>query len=155
MPKDYLAAFMVKKSDLLQHGVKGQRWGIRRTEAQLARARTEGDSDPPSATKPAAAESSQARYARLSVQAKTQGASSLSDDDLKFFNARTEAIKKVAQMNQKNPNWIRETAQTVIRKTAQESIQSISNAVVNQYVTKPIIQAAGAQSPPKKPKNKN
>lgn len=148
--KDYLAMRKVEPGDKVDHGVKGQRWGITRSKAQLAAVKSGSESSESSA-KPEASETSQARYARLKSQAASKGAGSMSDDDLKFFNNRTEAMKKVAQLHEKNPNWLKETAQTVIRKTAQESIQQIASSVAKQYVTTPIIKSVGA-APPKKPK---
>lgn len=156
MAKDYLALRVVDEGDKLDHGVRGMKWGVRRSAAQLkVAAKTDGSSDTKtdvadSSLKPA--ESSQARYARLKVQAGEKGPSSLSDDDLKFFNARAEAISKIAKMNQKNPNWLKETVKTVVQKSTQESLQAVSSAIVKQYVTTPVIKAAGAQPPPKKKK---
>ena len=133
-------------SDLLQHGVKGQKWGIRRTPAQLASAsKSSGDT-----TKTSTSETSQDRYNRLKAQVKEKGAGTLSDDDLKFVTARAEAIARVSKMNQQDPGWLSEVSKRVLQKTAQESMQNIASAIATQYITRPVVKSLGAEPPKKK-----
>lgn len=152
MAKDYLAMRTVEPDDKVDHGVKGQRWGVTRTKAQLARAASSSDESDAAPKKTAGVETTQDRYNRLKSQAASKGPGTLSDDDLKFFNARTEALSKVAKLNEKNPNWMAETTKKIIQKTAQESLQNISSAVAQKYITDRVIESVGAK-PPKKKKN--
>ena len=153
---NYLAAeFVDPDKDAVQHGIKGMKWGIRRTDKQLARdtasRKAAGEEVTPTAKAAAVTASShsgpetaQARYARLTEAAKSGGASSLSDDDLKFVNARTEALAKVNKMNQTNPGWLSTTSKKVLQNTAQKVMQEISNDVARKYITVPITGALGA-----------
>lgn len=150
--KDYLAMRKVEGDDKLDHGVKGMKWGRRRTPAQLALAR--GSSDASSTKKTDVPETSSARYNRLKAQAKEKGANSLDDEDLKFFNARTEAMAKINKMNQQDPGWLSETTKKIIQKTTQETLQNVASAVAQQYVTKPVVKSLGAEAAPKPKKKK-
>lgn len=145
--KDYLAMLRPQPKDALQYGVKGMRWGHRRTSSQLKAAAAKRAAEGPKhdVTKPTSsgAETAATRYARLKIQAKQGGASSMSDDDLKFFNARTEALAKVNKLNEVNPGWLSKTAKKVMLSTAEQQMQSISNALANKYISGPIVDNIG------------
>lgn len=135
--KDYLAMRPKEPQDAEQHGVKGQRWGIRRSPAALkvaAAKRPDGESSSTEVKKTSGSESSSERYSRLAAQAKGGGGGKMSDDDLKFFNNRTEALKKVAKLNEQQPGWLSKTAKTVLQETAKRSMQDISNALADKYI---------------------
>jgi hypothetical protein len=137
--RDYLAAIFVKpEEDKVDYGVKGMQWGVTRTRAERAAARKTAT---PATTKPPdGPESSSARYSRLQAQAKGGGAKSMSDDDLKFFNARTEALAKVNKMNEQNPGWLSETAKKVLQKTAQRQMQTLSDSLADKYIATPLVE---------------
>lgn len=138
--KDYLAVVTVDPNDKLDYGVLGQRWGVRRSSTELRSATAKRPTDKTDdLKKPSGSESSTARYARLQAQAKTGGASKMEDDDLKFFNARTEAIAKVEKLNQSKPGWIQTVTKKVMQNTAEQQIQAIAASVANKYISKPII----------------
>lgn len=158
--RDYLAALKVEPGDKLDYGIKGMKWGVRRSSSQLrAAAKTRqaqpeaGKSGAKSATKSPTphvqnhlgiqshVESSPARYARLRAQAKAGKASQMTEQDLKFFNARTEALAKVNKMNEKKSGWLAETTKTVLLNSTQKSMQAVSDSVANKYVSGPIIDA--------------
>ena len=141
--------------DVLQYGIRGMKWGVRRTDKQIANdtasRKASGEEVTPTAKAAAVkapessgSESAQARYARLTEQAKASGASSLSDDDLRFVNSRTEALNKVSKMTSSNPSWLKETSTKVLKKTAEKTMQEISNSVARKYITVPITDAIGA-----------
>jgi len=162
--QDYLGMLTVDPDDKLDHGVKGQKWGIRRSSAALRAAAakrkatkaTEGEKKPEGTAKKAESktgapakpsgniqdnvESSSARYARLADQAKAGKAHEMTEQDLKFFNARTEALSKVAKMQQKDSSWLAETAKKVAQQTAQQQVQAVSTAVANKYISGPLIE---------------
>lgn len=153
---DYLAMQQVENKDAVQYGVKGQQWGVRRSSAALRAAakvnppakqaakKTEAApakkaTAAPPAKKPEGniqdnVESSPARYARLADQAKSGKASEMSEQDLKFFNARTEALSKIDKLNETQPGWLRETSVRVLQQSAQRQMQSISDTVADKYI---------------------
>lgn len=156
MGKDYLAALFAEPGDKEDSGVKGMKWGVRRTSAQLRAAaatrkgstpakKTESSTSSSSSSKkstsddPPAAETSSQRYARLAQVAKDGGASSLPDADLKFFNARTEAISKINKLNETKPGWLADTSKKVLQQTAQNQMQSIADGVAKKYISGPVL----------------
>lgn len=145
--KDYLAMLRPKPEDALQYGVKGMRWGHRRTSSQLKAAAAKRAESAPKhdVTKAPSSgvETSATRYARLKIQAKEGGASSMSDEDLKFFNARTEALAKVNKMNEVNPGWLSKTSKKIMQATAEQQMQAISSALANKYISGPIVDSIG------------
>jgi len=147
--RDYLGAIFRKPEDAEQHGIKGMKWGIRRTDAQL-RSDTKsrhasGQPVTPTAKAKAtteahnATETSSARYARLQAQAKAGRASDMSEADLKFFNARTEALAKINKLNETNPSWLSTTSKKVLQQAAQNTMQSIADGVAKKYISGPIL----------------
>ena len=162
--KDYLAHLVVEPGDREDHGVKGMKWGIRRSSAQLSSAPAaapSGGSSSSAAPKPRIeakasggsspakghiqdhVESSSTRYARLAAQAKQGKASSMTEQDLKFFNARTEALAKINKLNESQPSWLSATSKKVLQQTAQNQLQSISDGIANKYISGPILDNSG------------
>ena len=173
MPQDYLAMDKPSKLDMVQHGVKGMHWGIIRDRATLRASKKPHPTDPnkilvkdsktgqtheaprtKSAPPPAAAphkvvgaasgETSQARYNRLAEQAKAGRANEFDEQDLKFFNARTEALAKINNLNQQDPGWLSSTTKKVLQTSAERALQNISNSVTDKYLSGPVIEALGA-----------
>lgn len=144
--RELYAAQFVEDEDAAHHGVMGMKWGQRRNRAQLKAAaakrgdaKPDGDKNPDGSAKPKAAESSQERYARIASVAKTNGAKVLSDDDLKFFNARTEAIKKIDALSQTDPSWLNETIKKVGQESTKKAMKDVTDATVQHLLTGPII----------------
>ncbi len=147
MAKDYLAMIKPKPDDRLDVGVKGMKWGVRRSPLELQNAAKQASADKAAGkTEPPGAESSVERYARLKAQAKTGQGSAMSDTDLKFFNARTEALSKVAKMNETKEGWLGKTAKNVLLNTAQKQMQAISDEIANKYIKNPIAAALADNS---------
>lgn len=151
---DYIAMRLEEEKDAKQYGVKGQRWGVRRSSRELSAAakvnppvkqveakKTAAASNTP-AKKPAGdiqkVESAPDRYSRLAAQAKDGRAKEMSAEDLKFFNARTEALKKVEALNETKPGWLRETTVKVIQQSAQRQMQGVADAIADKYISDPI-----------------
>lgn len=157
--KDYLANLRLEPGDKLDYGVKGMKWGIRRSSSQLRAAAKTRQAQPEAAKSGAQSgkqptphlqkltgiqahvESSPARYARLKAEAKAGRASQMTEQDLKFFNARTEALSKVNKMNEKKSGWLADTTKTVLLNSTQKSMQAVSDSVANKYISGPIIDA--------------
>lgn len=154
MPKDYLGMRQAEPDDKEDHGIKGQRWGVRRADsaikAAIAKRAAKGEEVTPTkkaaevlgsekkttteSSTPAVGETSQARYSRLQSQAKAGRASEMSEADLKFFNARTEALSKVAKLNETQPGWLAETAKSVLQTAAKRQLQAIADATADKYI---------------------
>jgi hypothetical protein len=150
--KDYLAIIKPKPGDRLDYGVLGMKWGKRRSSAELktaAAARSE-----PTVKKPPGEESSADRYSRLKAQAKGGGATSMSDADLKFFNARTEALAKVEKLNVTQESWLKKTTTTVLQNAAQKQMQQVADGIASKYIAKPIIAAVTDNTPAIKAESK-
>lgn len=157
---DYLAAFRADPDkDVKHHGVKGQRWGVRRSSSALAAAARmrPGASAKKDSTekKPAASssgtvkekpkgniqdhvESSTDRYDRLTGAAKAGRAHEFTEADLKFYNARTDALAKINKMNEQQPSWLKDTATKVIQQSAQRQMQGLADAVADKYIGDPL-----------------
>lgn len=137
--RDYLAFHKAEEGDAVQYGVLGMKWGRRRSDAALAAAETSrakaGEPVTPTAKRSDGPESSHDRYARIAGVAKGGGAKGLSDDDLKFFNARTEAIKKVDKMFEEKPSWLRTTSDDVVRAVAKQQMQAVLSIVATKMIS--------------------
>jgi len=155
---DYVGAAMAKPGDLLQYGRKGMKWGQRifTSGSKSSDGESKGESkssakkeSSDSATKAPAKtqsgpETSSQRYARIQAEVTSGRAKEMTSDDLKFFNARTEALAKVNKLNEQKPSWIRETTTTVIQSAAQRQMQMVANTLADKYVGDPIKQAINA-----------
>lgn len=133
-------------------GVKGMKWGVRRDSSALrAAAAARGDSaDKPksdvkssAAKKPAGdiqdrVESSSDRYARLTADVKAGRADKMTEQDLKFVNARTEALAKVNKMAEEKPSWLKDTATKVVQQSAQRQMQTVADTLADKYIGDPI-----------------
>lgn len=67
----------------------------------------------------------------------------MSDEDLKFFNARTEALKKVEKLNETRPGWLKETSRKVIQSAAEKQMQTIADAIANKHISGPLLDKIG------------
>lgn len=155
---EMVALRVVEDDDAEQSGVKGMRWGVRRSSAALrAAAKARGDapakkestdekaaaSSGSSVKKPAGniqdhVESSADRYARLESQARAGKASDMTEQDLKFFNARTEALAKIEKITAEQPSWLKETAVKVVQQSAQKQMQAVADTITDKYIGDPI-----------------
>lgn len=157
-PNDYLGAITEAPKDMLQYGVKGMQWGVRRDRSTLRKAAAQRSGAKKSTEKKEGSssksgssgrkgdiqdkvETSQERYAKLAAQAKAGQASAMTEADLKFFNARTEALNKVKKMNETKPGWLQETTKTVLQQAAQKQMQSVADGLADKYIGAPITKA--------------
>lgn len=137
--KDYLANLRAEPGDRVDHGIKGQKWGIRRSSAQLRSAKKMGPPDHLAKAPSNHVESAPERYDRLTKLAKAGHTNHMSEDDLRFYNNRTDAIAKVNRLHQKDPNWLGDATKKVLLKTTQKSMQAVASAVANKYIDQPLI----------------
>lgn len=144
-PNDYLGVLTVEPEDAEQAGVKGMRWGVRNDRSTLKAAAAARKETPKADSKPAPkgniqdnVESSASRYSRLASDAKAGKAADMTEQDLKFFNARTDALAKVAKITEEKPSWLQETATNVLQTTAKNQMQGIADTLADKYVGAPI-----------------
>jgi hypothetical protein len=154
--RDYIGATFAKKGDKLDFGVKGMKWGVRRDRATLRKeaakrstSTSTSTTEKKPATNPDGSETSATRYARLQAQAKAGKGSDMTEADLKFFNARTEALAKVNKMTEEEPSWLSKTAKKVIQQTAERQMQGISDTLADKYIGAPIKDAIKGKPPSK------
>lgn len=146
---EYSGSLTLEEADKLDYGIKGMKWGIRRSKSELRSGKSSDDDAP---KKPSGPETSGEKYKRLLAEAKKGGANSLSEADLKFVNSRTDAISKINKINAANPNWIKEAAKEAGKQAVKRSMNEISAAVVDKYVTTPLV--TGIKIAPESPKGK-
>jgi hypothetical protein len=165
--KDYLAHLTAEPTDRVDHGVIGMKWGQRRSSAALRSAASSRKAAAPSGEKKAATpdhlakstiqdhvESSSSRYSRLAGEAKLGRASQMTEQDLKFFNARTEALAKINKLNESEPSWLSKTSKNVLQTVAQQQMNAVATGIANKYISGPILdslkkeaEAASASKP--------
>lgn len=141
--KDYLAAAKPDElKDAVQYGVLGMKWGRRRTDAQLrVAAKERALASATTTTASGGTETAANRYARLKQEASSGRGNLMSEEDLKFFNARTEALQKVEKLNKTNPGWLSKTSKKVLQNTAEKQMQAIADSIANKYIAGPITSA--------------
>lgn len=146
--------------ELLHHGVKGMKWGVRRSSRVLRIARNQRKEEAAkSSSKPEAApqkkssgassansiqnhvETSTDRYNRLSAQAREGRANDMTEQDLKFYNARAEALKKIEKMNEVKPSWLAATAKDVLQETAKAAMKDVAGSAAKKYISGPIVKS--------------
>lgn len=169
MSRSYIDIVKEKAKQLKHSGVKGMRWGVRRERSELrAAAKARSDSPAKKETTDGKStsssggsekkssgniqdnvESSSARYDRLAGQAKSGRSSDMSEQDLKFFNARTDALNKVNKMYEENPSWLKSTSTKVLQQTAQNQMQSLADGLATKYIGDPIKTALKGTEPVK------
>jgi len=145
MPNDYLAARFKEPGDKEDSGVKGMKWGVRRDRKTLRKEAAKRSATTPQVKKPITnpdgTETSASRYSRLAAQAKAGGAKDMTETDLKFFNARTDALAKVNKLNETNPGWLATTTKAVVQQSAKRQMQMVSDTLADKYIGKPIADA--------------
>jgi len=154
---DYVGAAIASPRDIVHYGRRGMKWGQKiftkggdkggggdtKAKAEAPKTKSSSGASAAPAKRPPGniqdnVESSASRYARLDAQAKTGNASQMTEQDLKFYNARTDALAKINKMNETKPSWLRETTTEVIQSTAKRQMQMVSNALADKYVGDPI-----------------
>lgn len=123
-------------------GVKGMRWGVRKDRSSGTKKLIDNTPSKEAASTTgetrqvvgaASGETSSDRYSRLVAQTKSDP-SSLSDQDLKFVNARTEALSKIAKMNEVKPGFLEESIRKVAKQTFQNALQTAATAGTNKLI---------------------
>lgn len=136
--RDYLANLKLDPDDKLDSGVKGMRWGIRKSDSSSGSSTSKSGEAPTSAGSAHGSETSAQRYTRLLGQAKQKGGNSLTDDDLRFVTQRGDAINKVNRLNERKPGWAAEAAKQVLLQAAKKQLSKVADGVADKYISEPL-----------------
>lgn len=118
-------------NEMMHHGIKGMKWGIRNGQGAATAAAHQPEPAP-------ANESSTQRYDRLLSQAKKSGGNSLTDEELKFVQNRGNAIAAVNRLNEQKPNWLADASSQVLKNVAKQTMQAIVAKGAKDYITAPL-----------------
>lgn len=126
---------MVERSDQLVHyGIKGMRWGIRRTEAQLARARGELPSQQKATNKPGGLFSKKKKTtAKKEEPKKTEKKiSEMSDEELRAKINRLQLEKQYRDLSPKQVSKGRAFYEKNIAPALNETVKNIAKDYTNK-----------------------
>lgn len=113
---------------LSHYGVKGMRWGVRRTERQLARARK--------SRKTGGETSKDAEEAlRTFTKAKTKGTQSLSNEELKTLNARLNLERNFESLTKSEMNPGAKFAQQMLLEVGKQEVQNVARKEIRRRVS--------------------
>jgi hypothetical protein len=132
------------KAFIEHYGVKGMRWGVRRTDAELARSRKKKESDSDSSSKGDGKKNSRGNIGKSSAN--------LSDKELKDVVSRMQLEKQYASLKPKSISQVAvDTAKSIVAQAARSSVQQLANQAFNQQmnsVMKSLQYPSSVPSPP-------
>lgn len=121
-------------NSLVHYGVLGMRWGVRRTPAQLARARGERSSSLSSRTNSSSSSSTRKR------------ARDMSDDELKTRINRLELEKKYKDLSRETVSRGRSFATRVVERIGENTLVNLGTQAANHALGSLINKLAGVSS---------
>lgn len=95
----------MKKNELVHHGIKGMKWGVRRTEAQLARARGNTKSD----------EKTSSISTKKAEATKRKKMSEMSDEELRRVVNRLQLEQQYRNLNPEKVSTGKKFANKVVK----------------------------------------
>lgn len=156
MLTDYVGSFSAASgTELLHHGVKGMKWGVRKPSGSGAAAKPSKVTAKVAGAKEVAAEvktqakphavvaqvkaavdneSGIEKYNRLKSEVSKGNANKLDDDDLKFLNARADAIAKANKAFNQQGSWLQKTVQSAVDNAVQTQAKKAANLVAEKYI---------------------
>lgn len=69
----------------------------------------------------------------LKVQVREKGANSLTDDELKYVNARTEAVRKANEAYKQPDSWLSKTVKSTVRSTFDQQLKKTTDVAANHF----------------------
>lgn len=109
--------------ELYHYGILGQRWGVRRTQAQLARNNPKKKASEDSTTKPKKNNSS-------------DSIKKMSNDELNAIVRRLELEKRYRDLNPKTVSAGKKFVDTIINKTVLPAATDASKQILKDYLIK-------------------
>lgn len=73
-------------------------------------------------------------FNELKAQVKEKGANSLSDDELKYLNARTEALGKAQKAYGDQGSWLAKTVKSSLKNAAEQQIRKQTNSAAENLL---------------------
>ena len=131
----------MNNGELMHHGIKGMKWGVRRTEAQLARARGETPSEKKEDSKPAAAKSQSSSKKKVSE---------MSDDELRQQISRLDLEKRykdlMTQVNPPKSNEGRKYVVGILKRIGENTAVNLGSQATTHILGELINSLAGVKS---------
>ena len=112
------------KNSLTHHGIKGQKWGVRRTAGQLGRVKSKLSGDPESADR------------KKISNLKKKNAKSLSNKELIEINKRLQMEKQYKDLTKKEVSKGKKFVADIMVKSATSALTTFTTAQMNKGIAK-------------------
>lgn len=122
-------------NELYHYGIKGMKWGVRRTEAQLARAR--GEQWNPLKKKTASTKTSS------SSSGEKKKVSEMSDDELRRAVNRLQLEKQYRDLSPKSVSRGKRLFDTAMKQVAIPAVTNASRSVLTDYIERELRKSTG------------
>lgn len=120
------------ENQLIHYGILGMKWGVRRSEAQLARAR--GKTPSSKSSEGSNNKSSSNTSTKSSSSAKSKKVSEMSDDELrKALNRIQMENQYTAEMVKQNPDKTAR-AKKIVADLAEKAVRDVANKAIDKAV---------------------
>lgn len=150
-----------KDSEIMHHGIKGMKWGVRRSKPDTPRQASFKEyakklKDKTLSGKQASTSSGQSkqtspepkpknpgeRYQGLVDQVRAKGVNSLTDEELSYFNTRTAAMRNVntainAGKKETAKDWLVEQSKKAAKDALSQQMSTLAKTAMTQYVGVP------------------
>jgi hypothetical protein len=73
-------------------------------------------------------------YARLKAKAKKDGPNSLTDDELKYLNGRSEALSKAQKLVADPESWLSKTVKSTFQSVLQDTMKNVATTAATAFV---------------------
>lgn len=123
--------------DLYHYGILGQRWGVRRTEAQLARNRSGTKTNLSDKAKPSR---------KASKGSDSDAIKKMSNEELNAIVQRMELEKRYRNLNPAKVSAGKKFVDSVINKTILPAASEASKQVLKDYIIKKSNEALGIKA---------
>lgn len=125
------------ENQLYHHGIKGQRWGVRRNEAQLARARGKSQDDKSDKNKP-------------KIKPKTaKSVEDMSTEELNAIIKRMELEKRYKDLSPKKVSVGKKFVNHTVNKTIVPAITDATKQIIKECIVFAGEEALGLRKPKK------
>ena len=119
----------MKHNELRHYGIKGMKWGVRRTEAQLARARGSSTKSNSSETK-----ANTARKKTSAKETSSKSAKSMTDEELNRAVRRLQLEKQYSDLSPKQVSAGEKFVNTTLNKVVVPAVTEGTKQFLTDYV---------------------